>query len=144
MPLPSNPQGLEGRLNALAVSLMNQFNAKMPTFLTGHGWYFQGIGTADKLPANGEEVVPDLSRHPHYQSESWADLGINFPATIECAVSVWNYDGPNGKDWQLRLGVEINGVPWIRTFSGNGTEAASTGDWVPVEPSIEATTGAWN
>jgi hypothetical protein len=134
MPLPPNWNALQGQLNALENSIMGQLHGKMPGFNVAHGWYFQGIKTASTIPKQGELVPPDLTGKPHYQQESWADLALNFPPSIPCTLEVWNYEGPNGKDWCLRLLVDLDGVPWLRVVSGNQVEV-QTEDWTAMNPS---------
>jgi hypothetical protein len=132
MPLPPKYAALETQINAVIVSLMNQVSDKAEGFLAAHGWYFQGIVTGP-LPIDGALVTPDTNNRPSYQLDNWNTYGVSFPAKIPCTVAIDNYYGPLGKDFALRIGVSLDGVPYLKTVAYKGTEAKTT-DWTAVPP----------
>lgn len=135
MPLPTAWSSLQNVLNTLEHNLMGQLQTLQPPYRAVHGRYFQGIATSDFFPVNGENVVPNIHGKPDYQAEDWAAFGVVFPATIQCACSVFVSEGPDGFDWSLRMGVELDGVPWGKIQAGVGVYFDST-DWVALEPAV--------
>lgn len=94
--------------------------ARQEAYLAAKGRYWQGIITPAVPPDDGASVVPDYTRLPTDQAESWADVfsGLGaLPSTVPAQISVDVYDGPLGKGWTLTVVATKAGVRYWRTWS---------------------------
>ena len=101
------------------------------------GIHFQGINTPDIPPDDGATVVPDLSKKPTDQAESWADMFTGptaLPGAWNCQMQIDVYDGPLGKGWTLT--GRATKLPTVMSKVWNfGPETWRETDWVETEVS---------
>jgi hypothetical protein len=117
----------------------NQIVPRQNTYASNHGGrYWQGIITTNlaAMPDNlttGSilEVVPDTTRKPTDQAESWAAASINLGATIPMALEIHAYDGPSGKGYVGIVWAKWTGT-WYRRSQAFGPETWRTVAWAAV------------
>jgi hypothetical protein len=114
--------------------LWGHVQTREAAFLSGRGRYFQGLRTPVLTPVDGGERVPDSTRKPTDQAQSWADAGFSLPATMPMSLEIHTYDGPGGKGYVAVVEVEFNGRIWRRAQQ-HGAETWRSHGWrqLPVE-----------
>jgi hypothetical protein len=103
------------RVDNRLAAIFPTVQAKEATYQAGHSRYWQGIATTVNLPDNGGDCIPDASRKPYYQLESWADL---FPGLLQgsepAAFEIHVYDGPLGQGYVSRVWALYQGTVYTR------------------------------
>ncbi len=121
-------QAFVGQQLGTIIPVQNQYFNK--------GLNFQGINTPSTPPDDGASVVPDLSKKPTDQAESWADMfnipdGTALDPTWACSMQIDVYEGPLGKGWTLTARARKDTTLMSKVWSF-GTEARGT-DWIETE-----------
>ena len=101
-------------IDARLASLWPHIAARQNTYFANHGKYFQGIITPGALPADGQEITPDLTLRPHDQTQTWANANFNLGVTIPMRIALDTYAGPLGPGWVGRVWVRVQGRTWTR------------------------------
>ncbi|MFN3652224.1 MAG: hypothetical protein ACK47B_21815 [Armatimonadota bacterium] len=98
------------------------------TYFAAHGRYAQGLRTHSEIPADGQELAPDLGmERPTDQAECWIDLAM-LPGSMLSAMEIDVYEGPQGHGFVVRLLVVLNGQLWVLERQ-HGPEAGRDRDW---------------
>ena len=130
------PPTLARDAETILADVLTQLAASQPGYLARRGTHWQGIPSHAAIPRDGALVVPDRTRKPADQAESWNGVGawpgVTLPATMPCAVQVDVYDGPAGKGYEVSVDLIENGVRWVKT-SQVGPETWRGHDWRRVE-----------
>ena len=145
---PRVPRGLETKADAILADFQAQLLALQDSYKDGLlveektqiggntvtvsrkcDRYFQGLCTHSTLPTDGKATAPDNveKTKPGDQDETWIDARYLLPATMEIAVEVDVYDGPNGQGYVLVGSVQLGTAIWRKAI-GFGPEARSY-DW---------------
>jgi hypothetical protein len=91
--------------------------AKQEYFYQARGLFFQGLLTHTELPKDGAEVPPDNAEaKPHYQNESWLDMG-ELPPAMAAALRCDTYQSPNGAGYVITAEVEIDGTVYEKAIN---------------------------
>lgn len=118
---------LKTKFSDLLATELQSIRDAQSTYFGSKGKYFQGIAT-NNAPSDLAEVVPDLTKKPTDQAESWADVGITLKATLPVKFQVDVYDGPQGKGWTIGAEVIIDGKTYVTRVQGAGNEDRAF-DW---------------
>ncbi len=108
------------RVDNRLAALFPTVQAKETTYQAGHGRYWQGLATTTTFPDNGGDCIPNTSRKPYYQLESWADVFPNFFLASEPAIfQIDVYHGPLGQGYVATV--------WVRYLGNIYTRAQNVG-----------------
>lgn len=141
--LPEPPQGLENKCNTILNDLVTQLSTKQETYKTEdladplvgtrkRGKYFQGLRVHDILPSEGNETVPDRSKKPTDQIESWEDAGITLPSTMPLSVRVDVYNGLQGWGFVVIGELEVGNKVWRRAINVGPESYRNTDGWIKI------------
>lgn len=114
---------------------VDQNGKPTPAITRTRSRYWQGLrSTGSATPADGAKLAPDPTLKPSYQPESWADLGVTLPATMEVALRVDQYQSRAGDGWVATVEVLVAGRLWRRS-QGRGPESVQRNlPWTDVTP----------
>lgn len=100
------------------------------------GINFQGINTPATIPNDGGTVVPDLTKKPTDQAESWEDMfnvadgtALDSPWNVQMQIDVYN--GPLGKGWTLTARARKDTTLMSKVWSFGPEDRAT--DWIETE-----------
>ena len=93
-----------------------------------HDVYWQGVITNLPLPADGDEVLLDMSRRPHDQVEAWNDVGI-IPHSLACSIWVDVQEG----GWCLGGALTWEAVERYRMWGFGTMSDWTTDEWIDSE-----------
>lgn len=135
MPLPLLPIGFQLKADKIMSDLQTALVPIQETYKVQHGGYWQGLQSHAVIPQDGNAAAPNKASHPTDQRETWADVDVPLPASMEIAVAVDVYAGPAGHGYSIRGAVEIAGERWVRIEHVAGPETWRGQDWTKQEAS---------
>jgi len=129
------PPVVPNRINNLYEAFLADVAVWQADYLATHNRYFQGIAVLDEIPTG--DTVPDWSRHPQGQAESWADVADNLPTTVPYNISISSHrkhlpDGGVLADYAVRVEGIYNGLLYSRVDRFGQIEPF-TGTWTVSE-----------
>ncbi len=131
MGLPNIPLGLEAKANKILSDLVIALDPIQKNYFQTSKKMWQGIKTPVLAPKDGNKVAPDKSLKPTDQKESWSDVAIPLPSTMEISTAVDVYEGPQGWGYVVRGEIEIAGKAWVKA-TNIGPEKYREHDWVEI------------
>ncbi|MCL5264906.1 MAG: hypothetical protein M1343_06910 [Chloroflexi bacterium] len=133
MPLPEMPADKETKANNVLGSLLLGLTTVQASYQHQHGRFWQGLRTHAVTPADGKAATPDTTRKPTDEAEDWVAAGVALPASMEVAIRVDTYEGPEGQGYVVIGEIEI-GSRLLRRCVNVGPEVYRAHDWVDVTP----------
>ena len=132
MPVSSLLEGIGAELD----SLFTQFTPLQLEYKSSHNnRYFQGVGTPQTVPEDGNAIAPDLSLHPSDQAEDWDEFGATLPSAMNFSVALHTYYGDAGQGWVAVATVIEDGKTWTKQKSfGSEVRDAEWAEMVPMRP----------
>jgi hypothetical protein len=120
---------IKTKVDDFLTNLWTTIKAREATYLAANGKYWQGLVTHSVTPAEGADVVPNLTAtsKPTDIAEKWTDV-FTVPATMPCSVKVDTYSGPKGIGYVGTVRVSILGQTWERSQQF-GPESWRTEGW---------------
>lgn len=122
MPVPTR---IRNEFPTIANAIVNYQIA----YFEENGRYWQGIRTHEIAPTDGRTEVPIKTRRPSDQAEDWS--AISLPNSMDVALEVHTYDGPNGKGYIIFGECIIDGEVWRRAINF-GPETYRDSDWIVI------------
>jgi hypothetical protein len=117
-------------IDAAFAGLVGSIQQQQEAYRAARGRYFQGLWSHAAPPADGASAVPDqLTAHPDYQAESWADMQ-GFPATTQARACCDQYRGPAGEGYVFTMQLLWQGTLWQRAVNF-GPEDYRDDGWAP-------------
>lgn len=133
---------VQASIDAEMVPLLGGLTTQQGTYKAAHGKYFQGLTTASDatLPNNTDAgallVVPQtLTTAPTDQAETWNQVGIIIPGTLNCSMTVDNYGGPLGQGWVMTTRFQHTGRIFSRSVNF-GPETYRDSPWTQQAPPL--------
>lgn len=111
--------------------------AKLATFqgnyLAANGRYWQGIFVLPRVPVNGEELPPDLTKKAGGHKDSWADRGFSFVGDLPVNVAVNEYTSAKVPGYFVECTFRFDGKVWSKTRNV-GPETSFEREWHVTPP----------
>lgn len=90
--------------------------------------YFQGLSTHSAIPADGQELAPDLGlEKPIDQAETWLDVG-QLPAQMLSQMEINVYHSQQGHGYFVVLRFQYGNDIWEKSINF-GPEESFGHDW---------------
>lgn len=125
-------------LNAEVQTVFNDISARQDIYFVTNGRYFQELASGD-IPIYPASIVQNkLNIKPHYQMETWLDLGLPKKTELPFQVKVNQYKSPNrkGYGWQAIFSLSKGGFIYQKS-QGVGNEVIyQNHDWEKYETSV--------
>lgn len=119
---------LKAKWDSFITNRFPTIQTREATYFTNHGKYFQGVYT-NATPTDPAELVPDLTKKPTDQAETWANANFTMPATMPVRLWIDVYNGPQGHGWTLNAQVIVGANTWQICVQGAGSETWRAFDW---------------